>query len=479
MIVISKKNSPTLRFVGMNADGVTGSAQIISYKDKNVLLDFGMYQCSNKLKMYQINSRNLEFSAKGITEIIISHALHLDHYSLIPRLFSLGCNAKVYVPKDTKVFWKELFKDNLKISEKDMEYINKTYKKSYEPLYTQEHVDIMMDNVVECDFDQKIKINQYMQFRYRDAYHILNSAQVELFIRDKNVRKKVLYTGDLGNVCIKDKPFLRPFFPVENADLVVSETTYSMKLRSATQKIRNNDIEKIKATIDEVCLDKRKGNVIFSSFATQRTQELLVELYNLYGSDSNFHVPIIVDSPLACSVTKLFAEVTDGKDKVLLKKILAWKNLSMISEWKDSEAILHDDNPKVIIACSGFMEAGRVRNYLKVNLPNPNSTLVTIGYSSPESLAGLIKSGKKKTIKIDDDEVLNKAKIVCLDSFTSHMQHHSMLDYYSSINCNNIFLVHGDLGNRCMFGELLEEKYRSKCKTTKVFIGTRGTDFKF
>ena len=133
----SKNNKPTLRFVGMNAEDVTGSAQIISYRNKNVMLDFGMYQCANKLKMYQVNSRNLEFSVKSITEIVISHALHLDHYCMIPRLFKLGCEAKIYVPKDTIVFWKTLFKDNLKIMEKDLEYLKKAYKKSYEPLYTE------------------------------------------------------------------------------------------------------------------------------------------------------------------------------------------------------------------------------------------------------------------------------------------------------------------------------------------------------
>ena len=482
MIAIAKKsknNKPTLRFVGMNAEDVTGSAQIISYRNKNVMLDFGMYQCANKLKMYQVNSRNLEFSVKSITEIVISHALHLDHYCMIPRLFKLGCEAKIYVPKDTIVFWKTLFKDNLKIMEKDLEYLKKAYKKSYEPLYTEVDVDNMMENVIECEFDEKIKINKYMEIRYRDAYHILNSGQIELFIRDENLRKKVLYTGDIGNTCIPDKPFLRPFFPIENADIVIGESTYAMKIKPANQKTKDKDIEKLETTIREVCLEKKRGNVIFSSFATQRTQELLVELYNLFGEDENFHVPIVIDSPLACSVIRLFKEVLDGEDKELMERILAWKNLSLISEWKDSETVLYDKTPKVIIACSGFMEAGRIRNYLKVNLPNPDSTLVTIGYSSPESLASLIKSDKKKTIKIDDEEVLNKAKIVSLNSFTSHMQHESLLDYYSNINCNSIFLVHGELTNRCMFANLLEEKCRNKCKTTKIFIGTRGTDFKF
>ncbi len=473
----NKKDKVQVKFIGMNSDTVTGSAQIVNYKDKNILLDFGMYQCTNKLKMYQVNSRNLEFSAKSITEIVVSHALHLDHYSLIPRLFKLGCTAKVYVPKDTKIFWKVLFEDNLKIIKKDVEYLSKTYGKDYQPLYEQSDVDLMLDNVVECEFDEKIPLNKYMYFRYSDAYHILNSAQIELFIRDKNLRKKIYYSGDLGNISLKNKPFLREFKPVENCDLAIVESTYAMNTKTTTKKTREKDREKLKTIIDEVCLDKKTGEVVIASFATQRTQEILVELYNLYGKDNNFKVPVVLDSPLACKVTKLFAEVLEGEDKKLLQQVMNWDNLKMISEWQDSESILNDNSSKIVIACSGFGEAGRVRNYLKKNLPNKDSTIVFIGYSSEDSLSGIIKDGKKKYIKIDDEEVVNKAKVMNLLSFTSHIQHRDMLKYYSDINCENIILVHSELSKRAEFAQLLEDEYRKKCKSTKVWISSKGLEF--
>lgn len=474
-----KKDKPYVQFVGLNADDVTGSAQIVSYKDNHVLLDFGLFQCSNKMRMYQMNSRNLGFSPKKITQIVVSHALHIDHYGLIPRLYKLGCRAMIYVPRDTIVFWKVLFKDNLKIQEKDIEYLKKTYQKNVEPLYSKEDVDLMMDHVVECDFDIEMSLNEHMSIRFRDAYHIINSAQIELFVNDGTVRKKVLYTGDLGNIEIKNKPFLRPFYKVDYADLVIGESTYATAKKQATNKARVKDIEKIDSIVNETCINKANGNVIFSSFAVQRTQDLLVELYKLYGHNENFKVPVVVDSPLACSVTKLFYNVLEEQDKELIEKVLQWKNLSLISEWKDSETVLYDKTPKIIISCSGFMEAGRIRNYLKIDLPNPNSVFVIIGYSSDDSLAGIIKSGKKKTVVIDDEEVKNKAKIVSLHSFSSHMQHDDLLKYYSDIKCQNIFLVHGDLKRRFDFAPILEKEYRKKCKTTKVWIGTRNEKFEF
>lgn len=474
---MKKKDKVKIKFTGLNATDVTGSSQLVTYKDKQVLLDFGMYQCSDKLKMYQINSRKFSFSAKAITEIIVSHALHLDHYSLIPRLFRLGCTAKVYVSYDTKKFWKVLFEDNLKIINKDMEYLNKTEKKVFQPLYEQEDVDNMMNHVVEVDFDENIHINEYMYFRYSDAYHILNSAQVELFVEDKNLRKKIYYSGDLGNVSLKNKPFLRDLKRIESCNLAVVETTYAMNEKRADEKVRLKDRDKLKTAIDEVCIDKGMGEVVIASFATQRTQEILVELYEIYGRDKNFKIPIIVDSPLATKITELYYDTVEGKDRELLKKVLQWDNLKMVSEWKDSELILNDLSPKVVIACSGFAQAGRIRNYLKKNLPNESSMLVFIGYSSEDSLSGIIKEGKKKYLKIDGEEILNKAKVMNLLSFTSHIQHHDMIDYYSSINCENIFLCHSELSKRLEFAQLLQEEYKRKCKTTKVWVADSGLEF--
>ena len=471
------KDKVTVDFVGMNAEDITGSSQIISYKSKKVILDFGMYQCTNKLKMYQVNSRNLDFSAKSITEIIVSHALHLDHYSLIPRLFKLGCTAKVYVPKNTIKFWKILFEDNLKIINKDVEYLSKREGKSFEPLYEQEDIDNMMANVVECEFDEKIPLNEYMYFRYSDNYHILHSAQIELFVRDGNLRKKIFYSGDVGNISLKDKPFVKKLNRIKNCDLAIVESTYAMNKKRADLKVRKKDREKLQTAIEEVCFGKDTGEVIIASFAMQRTQELLVELYQLYGEDKDFKIPIIIDSPLACKITNMFKDVLEGEDKELITKAMNWSNVQMVSDWEDSEMVLLDHSPKILITCSGFAEAGRIRNYLKKNLPNPNSMIVFGGYSSEDSLSGIIKSGRLKYVNIDGDKVKNKAKAMNLLSFTSHIQHKDMLGYYSSINCPNMILVHGDMTKRSLFAELLEEKFKSKCKTTKVWVVTKGTEF--
>ena len=65
--------------------------------------------------------------------------------------------------------------------------------------------------------------------------HILNSAQLELWITQNNVTRKLAYTSDLGNVAV-DKHYITKFQPVEQCDLLIGESTYSDKTRSISQK---------------------------------------------------------------------------------------------------------------------------------------------------------------------------------------------------------------------------------------------------
>jgi len=470
-----KKQKAKIKFIGLSSQDVTGSMHLVTYKKNKVLLDCGYYQCSNKLKQYKMNARNLNFKVKELDSIIISH-LNLDHYGLLPRLYELGCEANIYIPKNSKEYLKVAFKDSLKIQSKDLDFIDKQTGKRPKPLYTEDSVNKMLEYVKEINFNKKIKINEYMQLRYQPAYHILNSAQIELFIRDlkNNYNRKIYYSGDLGNTHIKDKPFLNGFNFVKNSDVAICESTYAMNNKIATQKKRDKDIEKMNTTILETI--NNGGNYCFASFAYQRAQELLYELYKLYGEDDSFKTPIILDSPLSIIITNMFKDMVEDYDKNKIDKILKWKNLKMTGDWKDSVAAISNSESKIVIAASGFANAGRIRKWMINELPNPNSTICFIGYSSENSLSGIIKAGIKKCIKIDGEMVENKAKACNLTSFSSHIQHDTMLDMYSEMNTKEIYLVHGEMDNRIKFAEILRDKISNKNNTTKVYIGNKDLE---
>ena len=55
------------------------------------------------------------------------------------------------------------------------------------------------------------------------------------------------------------------------------------------------------------------------------------------------------------------------------------------------------------------------------------------------------------------------------------MQHNDLVNYYKSINCEKIFLVHGDDKARLELKEDLEKALVDCCKSTRVIIVNKGT----
>ena len=459
--------------MGLSSKDVTGSSHLITYKGQQVLLECGMYQCKDKIKQYTTNNRNFDFKPKELTSVILLH-FHMDHYGLLPRLYQDGCTAPIYTTVGGKEYLKIAFEDSLKIMEKDLEYISKVTNKVAKPIYIKEFVDITLDKIVEVDFNTMFQINEYMSINLLHSYHVLNSAHLELYVKDKkaNYQRKLYYTSDIGNIGIKDKSFLEKFQGVIQADSAILETTYAQSDPNAIKVHRKDDMGATRGIIDSIRYDdNNNGNVIIASFAFHRMQELILCIYDMYGKDKKFDMDVIVDSPLGVKITEYFVKFANKKDSAKLQKAINWSNLHLVSDWQDSEKYRNDGKSKIVIAASGFMESGRIISWLKSCLPNKDTYFVFVGYSSPDSLASKIKSKKYDRIKINGEEYDNKANILNLLSFSSHIQHNDMLKYYSDMNVRNVYLVHGNLNRRIEFKKTLETEYRRKNKSTKVWIG--------
>ena len=62
-----------------------------------------------------------------------------------------------------------------------------------------------------------------MQARWVEAGHLLGSASVQLVVEENGRKKRVVFSGDLGQSAI---PFTRQANPIERADAVFLESTY-------------------------------------------------------------------------------------------------------------------------------------------------------------------------------------------------------------------------------------------------------------
>lgn len=472
---MSKKSKDKIRvsFIGGNAEDVTGSMVLVEFGEHKILLECGLYQSESLMNDYKTNNRKLPFKPSEIEYVFLGHA-HADHMLLLPRLYANGCTAKIICPKGTEQLFEIMASDSAFIMERDTETIERRYGKVVNPIYTEADVSTTLSYFQEYDYNEKVELDNNISFQFIPSGHIVCSAQLELWIKNNNHISKIGYTSDIGNVVIP-KYYVTSFQPIEKCNLLIGESTYADDSRSVTMKDREKDLEKIHSIIDAVCCDN-KHKVLIPVFALDRVQNIITILYKIYGKDKSFDIPIIIDSPLACKITRLYEELLIGEDLDLYHNVMNWENLKFVEKYDDSKFYQNSKEPMIILACSGWMSAGRSRTWAKKLLPDSQSYIIFVGYSSEGSLSYKIKKGKvTKTITIDGKAYPNKCNVVDLCSFTSHMQHNQLLDYYSNVQCEKVALVHGDNNDKIKFAKELQEKISQKNKCNKVIAVSKST----
>lgn len=469
---MKNKDKIQIRFIGEAASGVTGSSILVQTPHVKFLIECGLYQSSGKtLKEYQINNAAFPFKAKDIKYVFAAH-LHTDHLARIPLLYKRGFEGKTIMPVGSKAIARILLEDCARIMECDAADLSEQYDRNYSPIYSMSDVEQCLNNWCEYSMNQFVELDEYVRFRFVPSGHILNAAQIELHITEGNITKVIAYTSDLGNVHIKQY-YAGEFEPIRRANVFIGETTYGGEHRIATQRIRDNDLVKLKAVIENTCIENR-GRVLIPCFANSRSQIMLTHLYDLFGNDSKFRVHVLFDTPMGVRVCEAYRRLLTGEDAAKWDEVLKWKNVKFITDPIESRAWQNDDAPAVIISSSGMMTHGRSRAYAKALLGDSRNTIIFCGFSVDNSLASIIKQGKAKVIKLGGKKVSNMCNVVDLHSFTSHAQRDSLLQYYSSVDCEKVLLVHGDMDGKVEFAADLEEAISKNNKTSKVVCVNKG-----
>ena len=119
------------------------------------------------------------------------------------------------------------------------------------------------------------------------------------------------------------------------------------------------------------------------------------------------------------------------------------------------------------------MNAGRVVSWIKSKLPLVTTHICFIGYTPEEGLAADIKSCAKR-VEIDGQKVKNMANYTELRSFSSHCDYKGLLDFYSSLQCNRLLLVHGNQDDKVEFAKVLQDKFVKQGQSTRVSAVQQG-----
>jgi metallo-beta-lactamase family protein len=445
-----------IEFVG-GARTVTGSSYIIKDQDFTVMVDCGMFQ--GKQELTQRNQLHLIYAPPKIDCMLLTHA-HIDHSGLIPKLVKEGFFGNIYTTKATADLCTVMLPDSAHIQEMDIKWINKRNKKlgrpEVDPLYTVEDAEKCLENFVPLNYGDMIEIHPRIEVRFRDAGHILGSSFIEMWIAEKGKKTKVVFSGDIGT---KNQAIIRDPEALEDADIVLIESTYGNRLH----KNREDTYNEFKKIILETY--QRKGNIIIPAFAIERTQEIIYELNKLFKNKEIPPIPVYIDSPLAISATEIFRDNPQCFDDEMLKIINSGENpldfpsLKFTRSTEESKLLSKEKSSAIIIAASGMCNAGRIQYHLQNNLYRPECSIVFVGYQAEGTLGRRIIEGAKQ-VKIYGEDIAVNAQIHTLGGFSAHADMNGLLEWLST-NKNpktKVFVVHGEEEASLSFASLVSRE---------------------
>ena len=454
--------------LGKSTDDVTGSCFELVTPKSRILIDFGLRQSSDDVLDYKANLDTIKsVKVKKLDACLCLHA-HQDHLSLVPCLYRSNFDGVTYLPENTKDIAKLMWMDSVKIQMQNQQVLQKKGNISGNPFYNQEDIEVTYNHIVECEFNRIIQITEDVSFELRSSNHLVNAAQALIYINTGNVTKTLAYCCDLGSLTW-DNYYINNFEPIEKADIAIVESTYATDKKGNARKNRDKDIEKIKSLVENMY--EERGRIIIPTFSLGRSADLLTVLYETFADDPDFNIPVVFDAVLGNQINENYDKWIP-KNHELWNKVWSWKNLVKVKDWNESVQWQNYTAPCVILGSGGFIQ-GRSTAYIKHWLSDPHTTILFCGFSGADSRSKgyQIQHNKEYPIvDLDGYKVKNNAKIVSLKSFSSHISHEEMLEYYSNMNCNKIYLVHGSKERKEAFKPLLEDEISKKNKTSKVVI---------
>ena len=456
---------------------VTGSCHCVSANGQRLLVDCGLYQGRDEAE-----NQSLPFLPSLIDFVLITHA-HIDHSGRLPLLVKEGYRGPIYATGMTCKLLEIMLLDSAHIQETDAVWMNQKGRRAgrdpVEPLYSVADAEQTLELLVPVEYGQIIELGDGFRFRMTDAGHLLGSAYIELWVTEWEEERKLVFSGDIGNV---NQPIIRDPQPIHGADYVIMESTYGDRNHERYESYADELAKILEETF------QKGGNVVIPSFAVGRTQEILYFLREIKEQGlvhSYPHFPVVVDSPMAAKATQIFSgDLTGYLDEEALALIQDGVSLFQVEDLRlcqssdESKALNEDLTSKVIISASGMCDAGRIRHHLKHNLWREECTIVFVGFQAPGTLGRSLVEGKE-FVRLFGEDVMVRAKIVNLHGMSSHAGHDELIRWacqFDEPKPTEVFVVHGDGQVSVSFAaELTRMGYRAHApEATEVYDLVNG-----
>jgi len=443
-----------VKFIG-GAGTVTGSKTLVESAGVRILIDCGLFQGIKPLR--EMNWDPLPVLPSTIDFVLLTHG-HLDHCGWLPRLVNQGFKGKIYCTSPTKDITKLILLDSAKIQEEEADKANKgKYSKheNAEPLYTIEQAEEVFPLFRVIKINEPIALDAEIEAVFTNAGHILGACSISLKLENKIL----LFSGDIGR---DDDVLMFPPVKPKKADYVFLESTYG-------NRIHANSDTKLELEQHINCTISVGGTVIIPSFAVERAQTIMYLLWQLKEEKRIPNIPYIIDTPMGISAMKIFRENPKWHKLSQFECDEVSEMFLLISDYKETNELILDTRPKVVIAASGMITGGRVLSYLQHYIVLPESTVIIVGYQAEGTRGRKLLEGTLE-IKIYGKYYPVNAKIVEILGLSAHGDQKDLLNWLSQLENkpSKVFLVHGENQPADELRVKIQDLYGFSCKIPSI-----------
>ncbi|HKY30716.1 MAG TPA: MBL fold metallo-hydrolase [Pyrinomonadaceae bacterium] len=425
---------------------VTGSKYLVESGNGRVLVDCGLFQGLKELR--ERNWQEPPFDPRSLNAVLITHA-HIDHTGYLPRLVKQGFHGPVYCSRGTADLLKILLPDSGRLQEEDADFRNRhnlTKHKPALPLYTEKDAYASLELLEPLpNTGEAVQVAPGIRAGFRVAGHILGSSLVLLELDHAGADGggiRVLFSGDLGHY---DQPIIRDPVAPPSCDYLLVESTYGDRL---------HDPEDPKVALARIINDaaERNAPVLIPAFAVGRTQEIVYLIRELEDEKAVPVLPVTVDSPMAAATTAAYSRRTEEHDEEYAsvlrqqKHPLRTQSMSTASSRQESKKLNDAEGARVIISASGMMTGGRVLHHALRLVPNPEATIVFVGFQAAGTTGRRILDGEPE-VKIMGQWLPVRCRVAKIGGFSAHADYSEVLQWLAGMESGiprRTFLTHGE-----------------------------------
>ncbi len=465
------------------AGEVTGSCYEVIAPGGRVLVDFGMFQ--GTLEQEARNSLAPEIDFASLCAVLVTHA-HVDHCGRLGMLPRLGFKGPVFATEPTAELLPRVLVSSASLQQVRVEEAREgtqpfarvvepehlamprpSRREAPPPIFFHRDADSVRKSLRALPVMEWEPVADGIEMRFLHASHVIGAASIELRIeRTGREPAHLLFSGDIGPIA---SPLLAPHqWPDRAPDLLVMEST-----NGARRFARSGQFQSIESIVKEA---REMGQrVLIPVFALGRAQTVLFAIAQAAHDGVLGDMPVYLDSAMGARASELYAKHPHLLEASVRRECLRGRNplhfpqLHTLMSRRESESLDRIRSACVILAGSGFCDAGPILRHIKLGIEREDTRILFVGHQAEGMLGdGLVRGATK--VDINGDILSVKAKIDRIDGLSGHADATDLLEWVRKMPGPpaRIALTHGTDEARIAFARALGDVGSSELVTPAI-----------